>query len=395
MHQPRELVDAGESRGRFTRRAVKVRREQRIVVEIGKRHLMPSEVVSTVVAGEDAGVMKVRATRVKGLSFGVHRAKRCRAEDQIDWHSSRHAVARPTSARRAPGTPVCELLSTSFTFSMPSRPSLLHALLPLIRRAPFATMSSSLHPHDDPEQVPHTCPFHSQTNITAAPAQAHPTWHFPAFHSDAPEPSSILRDHYDQDESAYYFNNAYHAEPSPSAPSFLDNILNPVETSSFGYQFHNTDMSSSRGQGRPARLSNGYVDLTNDSPDVTTSSRKTKRESPTPGPSAKRVRRNDGTAAQQEAASPPATVEEIDLSDESQKVQDVLQKQREEAVKAQTQPEERPTTFTTFNCIICMDTPTDLTATACGMSPLCPYVESMLIMMQATSSATPASWKLL
>ena len=167
--------------------------------------------------------------------------------------------------------------------------------------------------------------------------------------------------------AGYFFDNAYHTEPSPPAPSFLDNILNPVETSSLGYHFGDSSMSSSRGQGRPARLSNGYVDLTNDSPDVTTASRKTKRESPTPGPSSKRLRRNDGTAAQPEGDSTAVTVEEIDLSDDKQTVQDVLQKQREEAVKAQTQPEEKPTSFNTFNCVICMDTPTDLTATACGM----------------------------
>jgi len=44
----------------------------------------------------------------------------------------------------------------------------------------------------------------------------------------------------------------------------------------------------------------------------------------------------------------------------------VLQKQREDAVKAQAKPEETVTTFNTFNCVICMDNPTDLTATACG-----------------------------
>ncbi|KAL1592647.1 hypothetical protein SLS60_011063 [Paraconiothyrium brasiliense] len=227
--------------------------------------------------------------------------------------------------------------------------------------------SSSFHPHDDPEQVPPQCPFLQHSNNTAAQAQGHPSWHYPpAYHSDVPEPSFTPGDTYDEDASAFYFNNAYHTEPSPPAPSFLDNILNPVESSSFGYRVSHVSMSPSR-QGRQARLSNGYVDLTTDSPDVsTTTARKTRRESPTPGPSTKRQRRNDGTAGQAGGDSPAAMVEEIDLSDEKQTVQDVLQKQREEAVKAQAPPEEKNTTFNSFNCVICMDTPTDLTATACG-----------------------------
>ncbi|KAJ4351443.1 uncharacterized protein N0V89_006785 [Didymosphaeria variabile] len=231
--------------------------------------------------------------------------------------------------------------------------------------------SSSFHPHDDPEQDPPQCPFLQHSNNTAAQAQGHPSWHFlPTYHFDhfdVPDPSFTSGDTYEQDGSAFYFDNAYHTEPSPPAPNFLDNILNPVETNSFGYQFSDSNMPTSRGQGRPARLSNGYVDLTTDSPDVTTArSRKTQRDSPTPGPSAKRQRRNDGTAAQAESDLPAAMVEEIDLSSENKTVQHVLQKQREEAVKAQALPEEKATTFNTFNCVICMDTPTDLTATACG-----------------------------
>lgn len=222
---------------------------------------------------------------------------------------------------------------------------------------------------DDNDQVPPSCPFlDSAHSPPAAHAHGPPSWHFPpSHHSDVPAPSFTLGGTYDQDGSAYYFDNAYHAEPSPPAPSFLDNILNPVEVP-FGYRFGDGSMSSSRGPGRSGRLSNGYVDLT-DSPSIATGSRKTERESPAPGPSTKRRRRNDGSASQPESGSAEATVEEIDLSDEKHTVQDVLQKQREEAVKAQARPEEKAPTFNTFNCVICMDTPTDLTATACGTSP--------------------------
>jgi L-lactate dehydrogenase len=67
----------------------------------------------------------------------------------------------------------------------------------------------------------------------------------------------------------------------------------------------------------------------------------------------------------------PAKAEEVDLTSDKTSAQEVLQKQREDAVKAQAKPEETVTTFNTFNCVICMDNPTDLTATACGRFTLC------------------------
>ncbi|KAF1918275.1 hypothetical protein BDU57DRAFT_446410 [Ampelomyces quisqualis] len=86
---------------------------------------------------------------------------------------------------------------------------------------------------------------------------------------------------------------------------------------------------------RAARLPTGYVDLTA-TPDSPPHRRKT--QSPTPGPSAKRRK--------------------LDLTDD---------KQRPHAsTNALTKPDDKPTTFNTFNCVICMDMPTDLTATACG-----------------------------
>lgn len=108
------------------------------------------------------------------------------------------------------------------------------------------------------------------------------------------------------------------------------------------------------------RLSNGYVDLTAtpDSPP-----RRRKRGSSSPGPSAKRARRNGGRVGE---AAEGQEIEEVDLTDDSIPVAQVLQKQRLDAVKAQAKPEETKSTFNTFTCVICMDSPTDLSATACG-----------------------------
>jgi hypothetical protein len=183
------------------------------------------------------------------------------------------------------------------------------------------------------------------------------------------------------------FYTTYRQSPSPPPPSFLDTILNPAALdhnrfSPFNYHppqpftrqpFTTRDemppntRARTQGSPRPSRLPNGYVDLTS-SPDSPPQTRK--RQSPTPGPSAKRQKREDGPAKSQ--GSKPLKVEEVDLTDEKEPVHEVLQKQREDAIKAQTKPEETATTFNNFNCVICMDMPTDLTATACGMSTMMP-----------------------
>ncbi|KAF1927684.1 uncharacterized protein M421DRAFT_64535 [Didymella exigua CBS 183.55] len=128
-------------------------------------------------------------------------------------------------------------------------------------------------------------------------------------------------------------------------------------------------MSSSRPQ--PGRLSNGYVDLTSphvDLPDSASPPRRRKRESPAPGPSTKRLRRAGGAAAAESSSrrTPDSPIERIDLSQDDDDILNVLTKQREQAVKAQARPTETVTTFNSFNCVICMDRPTDITATACG-----------------------------
>jgi hypothetical protein len=207
-----------------------------------------------------------------------------------------------------------------------------------------------------------------------------------------------------------HFYTAYRADASPSPPpSFLDTILNPAgrdhnRFSPFGYRpsppaYRQTqsaldDMTPNtrarpQTSTRPARLPNGYVDLTA-TPDSPPPRRQ--RQSPTPGPSAKRQKREDGTAGKREKSASPK-LDEVDLTDEKTTVQQVLQKQREDAVKSQAKQEEKPTTFNTFSCVICMDQPTDLTATACGEFWLLDIHRLQLTTEQATCSATPASWR--
>ncbi|KAF2818619.1 hypothetical protein CC86DRAFT_460949 [Ophiobolus disseminans] len=185
------------------------------------------------------------------------------------------------------------------------------------------------------------------------------------------------------DLNQHHFDDAYPPSPSPPRQAFLDNILNPAGLDHNRYSpfvYRNspptfpprhtilddmppyTRTCPDNSSARPARLPNGYVDLTA-TPDSPTQRRK--RPSPTPGPSAKRQKRHLGSAARRESSG-SLKVEEVDLTDERLSVRELLQKQREDAVKSQTRPEEKPTTFNTFTCVICMDNPTDLTATACG-----------------------------
>jgi hypothetical protein len=169
---------------------------------------------------------------------------------------------------------------------------------------------------------------------------------------------------------------------------FLDNMPGPAESDSlpFGYITHEgpsrerarspivsipiNAMSSSRHtyERRP-RLPNGFdnlVDLTSDPQEELPPISRPKRQSPTPGPSQKRLKHNDGTSISVPDREVDEKIEAIDLSGDQQAVQNVLQKQREDAIKSQQRPEEQATTFNTFTCVICMDLPTDLTATSCG-----------------------------
>lgn len=180
-----------------------------------------------------------------------------------------------------------------------------------------------------------------------------------------------------------FFDEAYRNSPSPPLTASLlpiDNVLNPIQSHHiFGFpvldpQFPRRPHSPivpTRSQAmppsRPARLPNGYVDLTNSAPGDMSSSRPPKRDNPTPGPSQKRQKRHDGTAANVEDSKGGSSIDEVDLSADAAGLEQVLQKQREEAVKAQQVPEKQATTFRTINCCVCMDTPTDLTATSCGM----------------------------
>ncbi|KAI9720108.1 MAG: SUMO-targeted ubiquitin ligase complex subunit slx8 [Chrysothrix sp. TS-e1954] len=129
------------------------------------------------------------------------------------------------------------------------------------------------------------------------------------------------------------------------------------------------------------------IDLTGSASSPSLSSkpktRKKRARSPTDaaGPSRPKRRRtsvsvvipkNDETEVKAESQeSQPEVIDLADVDDESS-LQETLKKQRAEQVQAQTEDLDvkkgKGTKLTMMNCTVCLDSPTDLTATICGMS---------------------------
>lgn len=81
----------------------------------------------------------------------------------------------------------------------------------------------------------------------------------------------------------------------------------------------------------------------------------------------KRKRGSHDTTSQGEPVQNGAT-EEVDLRDDDEvAVADILQKQREEQIKRQRKEGEERPKLSALQCIICLESPTDLTVTSCGM----------------------------
>ncbi|KAF2199739.1 hypothetical protein GQ43DRAFT_442195 [Delitschia confertaspora ATCC 74209] len=240
--------------------------------------------------------------------------------------------------------------------------------------------------------------------------------------TDNPQPSLLQQQHHlkpsisqssSQPDSPLNTSDSYFEEAitrRSTPPSFLDNILNPSDTTTYDQLFPPQDdvdwplpplirqrprspVLPSVSPYRPgsiaeqshmsSRLPNGYVDLTSSSPagampqprrpskrpmfpstTRTMTARRTSNSDSAAGPSTKRIKQSNGTYTERAAASPE--IDEIDLSDNKVPLQEALRKQREDAVKAQEHPEQKGLTLSNLTCVICMDNPTDVTATSCG-----------------------------
>jgi hypothetical protein len=127
---------------------------------------------------------------------------------------------------------------------------------------------------------------------------------------------------------------------------------------------HNTTRASS------------FVDLTESSPpppphDAMPPTRKRKADTPGEGRSvrprnAPESSRTTSSRQHQEQTEIPEVVDLVDVEDDSQ-YEEFKAKQQAELVKQQQQDEaNKPVRLAEFQCIICMDNPTDLTVTHCG-----------------------------
>lgn len=89
----------------------------------------------------------------------------------------------------------------------------------------------------------------------------------------------------------------------------------------------------------------------------------------------KRRRLSDGNPSARPSSSIPRlneeNIESLDLTevDDAPTLSKVLAKQREDAIKAQSNPTDRMgrSALTSYKCPVCMDTPVDATTTICGM----------------------------
>lgn len=121
------------------------------------------------------------------------------------------------------------------------------------------------------------------------------------------------------------------------------------------------------------------VDLTESAPSPTRSlstsnmapGRKRKAETPVGG-RANKITRGDAAPTSPRAApsgpqSSPEMVDLVDIDDD-EKYEDFKAKRQAELIKQQQLEEaSKPVKLAEFQCIICMDNPTDLTVTHCGM----------------------------
>lgn len=239
-------------------------------------------------------------------------------------------------------------------------------------------------PPHSPQQPsrPHLC-THTSTSRSATRDQTRHLLHSPHTYPTQPDLTFALTDS--------FFEDAFSPGSPPTPPSFLDNILNPEpnnpRTRRGPSWYNSTNSYRERPQSptlttyTPFRITtmssrppSGFVDLTSDPPSPPRQTRRTGKRShrtsaePAAGPSSKRIKRNDGVSVDRGTgtATPQVEIEEIDLSDDKVTLQEALRKQRAEAVKAQEKPDEKPLRLSNLQCVICLEQPTDMTATSCG-----------------------------
>lgn len=257
------------------------------------------------------------------------------------------------------GTPMPRLGSTIHT-STPSQPSRLEPppYQPFARDviSPFTTPMTPTTTHRPPSaQLVQRNPSHLDL----------PNFPLPRPYHDVSNP-----ERQDEDNFPLYDLSPLQLPNFDSQPSnALAPISRPVSRLSWAsaasstFEFPSWPLSQSH---------EGFIDLTADPspPGVSASSRKrpastlhaSTRDSVTPSASIKRKKREEVVKMER------GGVEEVDLRevDDDDGLSKVLEQQRIVSIKAQQELADKPVNFSSLQCIICMESITDITVTHCG-----------------------------
>ena len=161
-------------------------------------------------------------------------------------------------------------------------------------------------------------------------------------------------------------------EDSPDlSPTFDDDSFDPFHLPSFAEVTGFRDSNGSPftlGPSQQSANTSDFVDLSSDSDSQSMAPRRAPKrqasEASSSAPYNKRIKRDTPPKLQRNA---DKSIEEVDLVEEDTALADTLKKQRQEQVALQ-EDSQKPTKLSNLSCIICMDTPTNLTATVCGES---------------------------
>lgn len=123
--------------------------------------------------------------------------------------------------------------------------------------------------------------------------------------------------------------------------------------------------------------SSSVIDLTSSSPGEMAPSRKRKDPSADESQASSKRQRGETIKGQEFGRGdnpspnhPRSDIEEVDITevDNDQQYEDFKKKQQEDLIRQQNQERaDKPVRLADFQCIICLDNPTDLTVTHCGM----------------------------
>lgn len=163
--------------------------------------------------------------------------------------------------------------------------------------------------------------------------------------------------------------------PSPPLHSRRRGDLYAVQDSDSSLFLNFESNSQPQSPRSPIPRPSSVVDLTESSPIIMAPpSRKRKPAAEEAHESAKRRQSSPPSESQNILKNSPSRiastkVEELDMVniDNDQKLEEFRAKQQEDLIKQQNQEKaDKPVKLTDFQCIICLDSPTDLTVTHCG-----------------------------